>query len=135
MDSWVDFPHVYGWLVQLTSIPFPDSLVPFLVSRDLVSLHLDTISTIGYISPEAMVAGLAMMTRHESLHMHFPHWDSLEHRARNTDPPIRVLLPALNELSLVCWLECIVDFMDHCDAPRQFRHFWTYAIFFKFGFP
>ena len=52
--------------------------VPFLASPDLVSLHLDAISMIDYISPEAMVAGLVMMTSLEMLRMRFPYWDSLD---------------------------------------------------------
>jgi hypothetical protein len=106
-------------LVRLSGISFPELPVPFLSSRDLVSLHLDMISTTGYISPESMVAGLAMMTRLESLRMQFPFWNSLEQRTRNLNPPIpRVVLPALNELGFSCWSEYMEDFVAQCDAPR-----------------
>ena len=106
-------------VVQFDGIPFPELPASCLSSRDLVSLHIDAISTIGYISSEAMAAGLAMMTKLESLRMQFPYWGSLEQRTRNPDPPIhRVVLPALKDVALVCWLEYMEDFVAQCDAPR-----------------
>jgi hypothetical protein len=66
----------------------------FLASRDLASLHLDMIPMTGYISPEAILASLAVLTRLESLRMGFPFWKPYpEQRTGDRDPPIRVVLP------------------------------------------
>ncbi len=53
--------------VDLYRIPFPELPTLLMSARDLVSLRLDYVPPTGYISPEAMVAGLAMLTRLKTL--------------------------------------------------------------------
>lgn len=106
-------------LVLFDGIPLPEFPASFLTSRDLASLHLDMIPTTGYISPEAILASLAVLTRLESLRMGFPFWKPYPgQRTADRDPPIRVVLPALNELALLCWREYMEDFVSQIDAPR-----------------
>src|SRR5258708_15201132 len=57
--------------IELSRMPFPELPTLLLSARDLVSLRLDCIPPTGYISPEAMVAGLAVLTRLESLGIDF----------------------------------------------------------------
>ena len=106
-------------LVQFNGVPLPEFPTSFLTSCDLTSLHLDMIPTTGYISPEAMLAGLAVSTRLESLRMGFPFWEPYPgQRIGDWDPPIRIVLPALNELALLCWREYMEDFVARLEAPR-----------------
>ncbi|KAN0130982.1 hypothetical protein V8E53_011115 [Lactarius tabidus] len=106
-------------LVLFDGVPLPEFPSSFLASRDLASLHLDMIPMTGYISPEAILASLAVLTRLESLRMGFPFWKPYpEQRTGDRDPPIRVVLPALNELAMLCWREYMEDFVSRIDAPR-----------------
>jgi hypothetical protein len=102
----------------LESIPFP-SLPKLLLSATLlVDLTLWKIPHSGYVSPEAMVSCLSVLTRLERLEIEFesprsrPDWKS-----RRPFPPTRTLLPALTELWFRGVSEYLEDFMARIDAP------------------
>ena len=106
-------------LVLFDGVPLSEFPASFLMSRDLASLHLNMIPMTGYISPEAILASLVVLTRLESLRMGFPFRNPYpEQRTGDRDPPIRVVLPALNELALLCWREYMEDFVARLDTPR-----------------
>ncbi|KAH9169283.1 hypothetical protein EDB89DRAFT_2073116 [Lactarius sanguifluus] len=105
---------------ELAGIPFPELPTLLLSCHDLVYLHIERISTIGYISPEAMAAGLAMLTRLKTLRIGFQFWvPPPEQRARHLDPPMRTVLPALTEFGFwAAHVEYLEDFVARLDTPR-----------------
>ncbi len=84
--------------IHLEGIPFPT--LPSLISSatDLVVLYLHRIPHTGYISPEAMVASLATLTRLCDLSIEFQSSTSRPHQSgsrRRLAPLTRAVLPAL----------------------------------------
>jgi hypothetical protein len=112
--------------VYLDGIPFPELPTLLLSSHDIVSLHLDRIPPTGYFSPEAMIAGLAVLTRLQTLRFVFQTWrpfPELEQRTRHPDPPMRAVLPALTDFAFLGHREYLEDFVAQLDAPRL-DDFW-----------
>ncbi|KAH9173169.1 hypothetical protein EDB89DRAFT_742980 [Lactarius sanguifluus] len=103
--------------IYLTSVPFP--VLPKLLSStsDLVQLRLVRIPETGYISPEAMVASLAALTRLKTLWILFRSPTSRP-SPRRPPPLIRNILPALTEFTFRGVSEYLEDFMAQIDTPR-----------------
>jgi hypothetical protein len=103
--------------IILTSIPFPTLPLLLPSTVNLVTLELRHIPQTGYISPEAMVTGLATLTRLTSLYIQFQSPASRPNRIR---PPaaIRTVLPALASLYFSGVREYLEDFVARIDAPR-----------------
>ena len=100
----------------LCGIPFP-ALPSILVSAsDLVSLEFFDIPQTGYVSPEAMVAGLATLTRLEYLHIGFRSPNSRPTQMLLT-PATRSLLPALTSFKFGGAREYLEDLVARIDAP------------------
>ena len=105
----------------LGGIPFPT--LPTLLSSatDLVSLDLRSIPHTGYISPVAMVAGLAALTRLEALCITF---QSSTSRPDHSDTsswaalPTQAVLPALTSFSFKGTGEYLEDLVARVEAPR-----------------
>ncbi|KAH9171381.1 hypothetical protein EDB89DRAFT_1907058 [Lactarius sanguifluus] len=105
--------------VHVCHIPFPELPTLLLSARDLVSLQLDNIPQTGYISPEAMVAGLTGLTKLETLRIHFQSLISLpEQRTRPLDPSMRAVLSALTVFEFWGHSEYFEDLVAQLDAPR-----------------
>ncbi|KAH9039231.1 hypothetical protein EDB84DRAFT_1650996 [Lactarius hengduanensis] len=105
--------------VDLPDVPVPNYQRFFCRLCDLVSLQLDNIPQTGYISPEAMVAGLARLTKLETLCIHFQSLISLpEQRTRPLDPPMRAVLSALTVFEFWGHSEYFEDLVAQLDAPR-----------------
>ena len=105
----------------LEHISFPELPNLLLSSRALVSLKLSHIPPTGYISPEAMVTGLAALTMLETLHIAFFSRDSRPEERRRPDFPMRVfLLPALTDFTFGGCSEYLEDLVAQIDAPRLF---------------
>ncbi|KAH9038024.1 hypothetical protein EDB83DRAFT_2647790 [Lactarius deliciosus] len=115
-------------LVDLDNIPFPELPTLLLSSRDLVSLHLNEIPPTGYISPEAMISGLAVLIRLETLCFGFQFSNYLpDQRTRHPDPPTRTTLPSLIKFEF--WsghIDYLEDFVAQLDTPRL-ESFWTFV--------
>jgi hypothetical protein len=102
----------------LNGIPFPG--LPNLLSSatHLVHIKLLEIPHSGYISPEAMVTALSVLTRLEALHIGFesprsrPDWEN-----RCPPPPTRTPLPVLTELWFQGVSEYLEDFLAWVDVP------------------
>src|SRR5712672_2438892 len=114
--------------LRLRSIPFP-SIPKLLLSADgLVTLQLEDIPDSGYISPDAMVTALVVMTRLESLHLEFrsprPRPDTAN---RPLPPSTRFSLPVLNKLTFKGVHECLEDLLARIDAPLLYR---LHIVFF-----
>jgi hypothetical protein len=102
--------------LELKGIPFPGIPKLLLSASDLVELHLFDIPHSGYISPEAMVAGLSTLTRLEELSITF---QSPRYRPGQSSPPrsIRAVLPALTSFEFKGVNEYLEDLISHIDAP------------------
>jgi hypothetical protein len=107
----------------LRAISFPALPTLLLSARDLVTLKLYKIPPTGYISPEAIVTGLAALTRLSSLCIIFqfqfrfqstnPHPDGI-----HLPPVTRAVLPALTTLELEGASDYLEDLVARIDCPQ-----------------
>ena len=107
--------------ITLNDVPFPAS--PTLLSSDLVVFRLENIFQLGHVSPEAMVVGLASLTRFETLQIDLraPCYDTDRIRL---PPEMREALPALTSFKFEgpCeYLEVLVSRI-RVDSPQLDRH-------------
>ena len=104
--------------LELQSIAFP-ALPKFLLSvTDLVYLSLWRIPHSGYISPEAIVTGLAVLTNLEYLNIEFKSPLSRPYQeSRHSPPPTRTVLPALTSFRFKGVSEYLDGLMARIDAP------------------
>ena len=110
--------------IILTRIPFPTLPLLLPSTSNLVTLELRKIPQTGYISPEAMVTGLATLTRLKYLSIQFQSPASLPNRMR-LPPAIRTVLPTLTSLYFSGVREYLEDFVARIDAPRL-DSIWIY---------
>ena len=104
--------------LHLSSIPFPGVPKLLLSATHLVKLELQSIPHSGYISPEAMVTGLAALTSLERFNISFKSPRSRpDRKSRRPPPPTRTLLPALNRLWFYGVSEYLDDLVARIDAP------------------
>jgi hypothetical protein len=103
----------------LNRIPFPG--LPKLLSSatQLTDLHLERIPHSGYISPEAMVACLPMLTSLEGLSIQFQSPQSRPGRESHRPPPLtRTILPVLKRFSFKGDCEYLEELVACIDVPR-----------------
>ena len=114
--------------LSLSHIPFPGLPKLLLSTTHLVHLILSTIPDSGYISPEAIVTGLSVLTRLERLNIRF---ESSQNRPdlNSRRPPPRLLLPALTELEFEGSSEYLEDLVARIDAPLLYRLTITFRVF------
>jgi hypothetical protein len=104
--------------LTLMHIPFPGLPNLLLSATHLTRLELRRIPHSGYISPEAMVTCLSVLTSLDSLTIGFksprscPDW-----RSRRPPPLSRTLLPALTFLQFQGVSEYLEDLVARIDAP------------------
>ncbi len=104
--------------IYLEGIPFPTLPTLFLSASGLVNLQLHNIPHNGYISPGAMVAGLAALTRLETLSIRFQSPIFRSKRWRRQPPLERVVLPSLTLFGFRGDSEYLEDLVAQIDAPR-----------------
>jgi len=87
----------------------------------LVTLHLWNIPHSEYISPQAMVVSLSVMTRLETLHLKFrsPH-SRPDPESRLSPPQARLVLQTLTELVFQGVHEYLEDFVAQIDTPQLY---------------
>jgi hypothetical protein len=110
--------------LRLRYVSFPQLPAFLLSARNLVTLKLKEISQSGYISPEAMVRGLAVSTRLTTFSISFCKDTSPpDERTSHPDPPMRAILPALTDFHYRGCSEYLEDFLAQIDAP-QLNNVW-----------
>jgi hypothetical protein len=105
--------------LELNRIPFPG--LPKLLSSatHLTTLYLDYIPHSGYISPEAMVACLSLLTSLDQLDLGFQSPQSRpDQESRRPPPSTRTVLPALTGFWFGGDGEYLEDLVARLDAPR-----------------
>ena len=104
--------------LKLHTISFP-TLPKFLLSAThLVRLDLLAIPHSGYMSPEALVAGLAVSPNLKLLRIIFDSPRGLPNREiRHPPPPTRTVLPSLTHFELKGVSEWLEDVLGRIDAP------------------
>jgi hypothetical protein len=99
------------------AIPFPELPTLLLSTSNLVTLTLSEIPANGYISPEAMIVGLAALTRLEAIFIGFqgakPHPGGIR-----PSPVTRIVLPSLTSFSFLGACDYVEDFVSRIDSPR-----------------
>ena len=102
----------------LNSISFPRLPKLLLSATHLVHLELWNIPQPGYISPEAMVTSLSVLTRLQKLEIGFESPRSRPDRNSRRPPPLtRTLLPVLTQLSFRGVGTYLEDLTARIDAP------------------
>ena len=107
-------PHLQ--LIWFVGIPIPGLPKLLLSATHLVRLDYWGIPHSGYVSPEAMVTCLSVLTRLEKLTIGFKSPQSRPDR-RHPPPRTRTILPVLTFLSLTGVSEFLEDFVARIDAP------------------
>ena len=106
--------------VILHGIPFPTLPTLLLTTNDLVDLDLRNVPQTGYVSPEAMVVGLAALPRLHHLCVEFQLANPRPDRIH--PPPVkRTVLPALTEFEFKGSREYLEDLVSRIDAPQLDR--------------
>jgi hypothetical protein len=104
---------------SLCGIPFPGLPKLLLSATHLVHLCLNSIPHSGYISPEAMVALLSVLSGLKTLSLGFrspqsrPDWET-----RSLSPPKRSILPALDKFQFDGFTEYLEDLVTRIDTPQ-----------------
>jgi hypothetical protein len=104
---------------QLDGIPIPGLPNLLLSATQLVTLYLYNIPDSGYISPEAMVALLSVLSNLKKLSLAFespqsrPDWES-----RNLRPPKLSILPVLSDVYFRGVTEYLEDLVTSIDTPQ-----------------
>jgi hypothetical protein len=104
--------------LELDSIPFPALPKLLLTATDLVQLNLWRIPHSGYLAPETIVTGLAVMANLESLSIGFEPSTFLPDLENRRPPPsTRIILPSLTRLAFQGVVEYLEDLVAQIDAP------------------
>jgi hypothetical protein len=120
----------------LTSIPFPG--LPKLLSSatHLVYLTLLNIPQSGYISPEALVTCLSVLTSLEEFYLQFNSpQSSPDQESRRPPPPTRFVLPALMKFSFKGVNEYLEELVARIDTPRLYQLWTTFFHDIDFDIP
>ena len=111
--------------IHLDGIPFPALPTLLLSTTDLRTLYLGNIPATGYISPEAMVVGLAALPRLESFVIGFQLATSRPDRMH--PPPVtRTVLPALTTFEFQGASDYLEGLIARIDAPQLKRIYIRY---------
>ncbi|KAH9019849.1 hypothetical protein EDB84DRAFT_1516200 [Lactarius hengduanensis] len=108
-------PHLQHF--RLRNVPFPHLPTFLLSARNLITLEVENICQNGYISPEAMVRGLAVLTRLITLSITFDEL-SVYDQTNRPDPAMRIALPALTTFHCQGYSGYLEDFLAQIDTPQ-----------------
>jgi hypothetical protein len=118
-DSFLDGSAPCLRYFSLSSIPFPGLPNLLLSATHLVHLWLYDIPHSGYISPEAMVTCLSVLTSLKELHLYFESPQSFpDQESQRPPPPTRFVLPALTSFNFKGVNEYLEELVSQIDTPR-----------------
>ena len=103
--------------LELCGISFPELGKLLLSTRDLVVLSLSRIPQSGYISPEAIVTSLSVLTALKSLDLGFRPRPRFEPPSPHPPPPTRIVLPALINFAFRGDIDYLEDIVSRIDTP------------------
>ncbi|KAI9507137.1 hypothetical protein F5148DRAFT_152312 [Russula earlei] len=104
--------------LSLRNCPFPGMPKLLLSANHLVHLFLRNIPYSGYISPQALVTALSVMSRIETLYVEFRSPRSRpDPESRPPPPPTRSVLSALTDLEFQGAHEYLEDLLAQIEAP------------------
>jgi hypothetical protein len=104
--------------LQLGGIPFPGLLRLLLSTTHLVTLCLWRIPQPGYISPEAMISGLSVLTSLEEFTLMYHQFESPDQENQCPSLPACPVLPALTTFHFQGVTDYLEDLVGQIDAPR-----------------
>ena len=117
-DKFLDGSSPRLQTLELDAIPFPALPKLLLSATDLVHLTLRRIPHSGYLAPETIVTGLAVMANLKSLAIEFEPFVFLPDReSRRSPSSTRTILPALTRLAFQGVSEYLEDLVSQIDAP------------------
>jgi hypothetical protein len=102
--------------LSLLSVPFPTIRTILLSTNNLVSLCLYRIPQTGYISPEAMLACLAVLSKLERFDLGFLSVPDQTRRPPITE--IQTVLPALTNFTFLGTSEYLEDLVARINSPK-----------------
>jgi hypothetical protein len=100
--------------IRLVRVPFPELPSLLLTATHLVNLHIWSIPSSGYISPETIVTCLSVLTRLETRDIGFERYPHPKNR--RPPPPTHTLLPVLTRLRFIGFDAYLEDFLARIDA-------------------
>jgi hypothetical protein len=104
--------------LELDAIPFPALPKILLSATDLVRLTLSRTPRSGYISPEAIVTGLAVMANLEYVNIGFETpFSRPDQEGQRLPPPTRITLPALTRFEFKGVSEYLETLVSRIDTP------------------
>jgi hypothetical protein len=110
--------------LELDAVPFPTLPSLLASAKDLRELHLYNIPKSGYISPEALVAGLAASTSLWSFYIGFKSKNSRPTQ-NSLRPVTRVVLPAIATIEFEGVSDYLEDLVARIDCPKlQWIKIW-----------
>jgi hypothetical protein len=119
----------------LDAIPFPGLPKLLLSATHLLHLHLQNVPHSGYISPEAMVTCLSMLTSLQTFQLEFGSPQSYPGLgSRCPFIPTRSVLPTLTIFSFKGVNEYLEEFAARIDAPQLYRLSTTLTFFSNIDF-
>jgi hypothetical protein len=122
--------------LALNAVPFPGIPTLLLSTTYLVQLLLYDIPHSGYISPEAMVSCLSVLTTLDTLYLDFLSFQQRSDREGRRPPPMtRSILPNLTRFWFKGVSEYLEDLVVGIDAPRLQQFFITFLHQINFDTP
>jgi hypothetical protein len=118
-DSFLDGSAPRLRSLELVAIPFPGLPKLLLSATHLVHLRLENIPHSGYISPEAMVALLSVLSRLKTLSLGFRE-SGPDRESQSLPSPKRSILPALDRFYFKGVTEYLEDFVTRIDTPQLY---------------
>ena len=125
-DSFLDGSAPRLRIFDSQGIPFPGLPKLLLSATHLVTLSLTDIPHSGYISPEAIVALISVLSSLENLSLQFQSPQSFPDREIQRPPPKRSVIPTLTFFYFKGVIEYLEDLVTGIDTPQLDKLYITF---------